>query len=153
MSRPLRRNKVKKIVLLIMFLLLGFNTICFAAISGSKSAPAPRMPAAQTAPAPAPASGYKPSAPANSYSDTAPKAALPQTSQPATGGFMRNMGMLGGGMLLGGLLGGMFGGNSGMFASLAGLVLNVILLVGIFMAGRYVWDRFKKSREENNRRN
>lgn len=148
---------MKKLSLLTFLLLFAVNTMCFAAVSGSKSAPAPasRPSTTQTAPASTPANGYKPSAPASSYSDTAPKAAIPQTpQQPASGGFMRNLGMLGGGMLLGSLFGGMFGfGNSGMFAMLAGLLFNVILIVGILMAGRFLWNKFKNSREETNRRN
>ncbi|MDR3564189.1 MAG: hypothetical protein P4N59_22520 [Negativicutes bacterium] len=152
---------MKKLLLLTFLLLFAFQAVSFAAISGSKSAPmpAPKAPVTQmapsAAPSTAPATGYKPSAPASSYSDTAPKSTLPQaTQQPASGGFMRNLGMIGGGMLLGGLLGNMFGNeSSGMLASLVGLLFNIILLVGIFLAGRYAWNKFKKSREETNRRN
>lgn len=145
---------MKKLLLLTFLLVFAFNAVCFAAPSSSRSAPAPKPSVTQTAPAAAPSSGYKPSAPASSYSNTAPKAAVSQPAQqPATGGFMRTLGMLGSGMLIGGLLGGMFGfGNSGMLASLVGILFNVIALAGIFMAGRYLWNRFKMSRTETNRR-
>ncbi len=151
---------MKKLLLFTFLFVFAFNAMCFAAVSGSKSAPRPAAPAAKpptTQTTPAPSTDYKPSAPANSYSNTAPAAttAMPQApQQPASGGFMRNLGMLGGGMLLGGLLGNMFGfGNSGMFATLAGLLFNVIVVVGIFMAGRFLWNRYKKGREQPNRRN
>lgn len=145
---------MKKLVLLTVLFVFAFQTLGFAAIGGSR----PRMSSPSrprtTQTAPAPSNNYKPSAPASSYSDKAPaaKPAAPQASQPATGGFMRNMGMFGGGMLLGSLLGGMFGfGHTGLFASLIGILFNIIFVAGIFMAGRYLWDRLK-SRDKRNHR-
>lgn len=146
---------MKKIVLLTLICLFSVNVVCFAAVSGSKSrtsSPSPKPPTTQTAPNSS--SGYKPSAPANSYSSQAPAAkqtAPAAAQQPASGGFMRNLAMFGGGMLVGSMLGGMFGfGNSGMFATLTGLLFNIILLAGVFMAGRYLWNKFKKSKEAKN---
>ena len=147
-------NKVKRLVLLTFVLVFAAHAIGFAAVGGSK----PRMSSpsrpSTTQTAPAPASSYKPSAPASSYTEKAPatKAASPQTAQPATGGFMRNLGMIGGGMLLGGMLSNMLGfGNSGMLSNIVGMLFNVMLLAGVFMAGRYAWDKFKN--RDRDRRN
>ncbi|BBB91988.1 MAG TPA: hypothetical protein PKA28_06070 [Methylomusa anaerophila] len=152
-------NNMKKLLVLTFLFAFAFNTVCFAAVGSSKprmSTPSRKPPATQQA---SPSNGgYQPSAPAGSYTDKAPaaKQSTPQTAQtpqqqPSSGGFLRNMGMFGGGMLLGGLLGGMLGfGNAGMFASLMGVLFNVLLVVGVFMAGRYLWDRFKRSREKAN---
>jgi len=138
---------MKKLSLLTLLLMFAFNVVCFAAVSGAKprmSSPAPKPPTTQTAPN----SNYKPSAPASSYSEKAPavKSTTPQTApQPATGGFMRTLGMIGGGMLLGGFLSSMFGfGATGMFANLIGILFNVVLLVGVFLAGRFLWQKYKK---------
>lgn len=147
---------MKKLLLLTFVFMFAFNTVSFAAVSGSKartSSPSTKPPTTQSSPTKDTTSGYKPSAPAQSYSEKAP-AAKPnsQTQQPAqsnTGGFWRNAGLLGGGMLLGSMLGGMFGfGNSGMFASIMGMLFNVMLLAGVFMAGRYLWNKFK-NRDKN----
>lgn len=51
---------------------------------------------------------------------------------------MRNFGMFGGGMLLGGLIGNLFG--TGMFANMLGMLVNIMLLAGIFMAIRIAWN-------------
>ncbi|WP_371371672.1 hypothetical protein [Sporomusa aerivorans] len=146
---------MKKLLLLTFMLMFAFNTVSFAAVSGSKSkmsAPSSKPPTTQTTPAKDTSSEYKPSAPAQSYSDKAPAAAAKPNSQtmqqPAqqsnTGGFLRNAGLFGGGMLLGSMLGGMFGfGNAGMFANIMGMLFNVLILAGIFMAGRFLWDKFK----------
>ncbi len=146
---------MKKLLLLTFVFMFAFNAVSFAAVSGSKpkmSSPSPKPPTTQSSPTKDTTSEYKPSAPAQSYSEKAPAAAAKPNSQtmqqPAqqsnTGGFLRNAGLFGGGMLLGSMLGGMFGfGNSGMFASIMGMLFNVILLAGVFMAGRYLWDKFK----------
>ncbi|MHC1761400.1 MAG: hypothetical protein AB9917_18170 [Negativicutes bacterium] len=149
---------MRKLLLFTFLLLLAFQSVSFAAASSSRGAPARSAPrVSQPAPAAAPAasgttSGYKPSAPANSYSDKAPATAVkPQqpAQQPSTGNsFLRSAAMFGGGMLLGSMLGNMFGfGSSGMFSQMIGLLFNVLLIGLIFMAGRYVWNRFRASRE------
>jgi predicted lipid-binding transport protein (Tim44 family) len=147
---------MKKLFILTFLFAFAFNAIGFAAVSSSKpkmSSPAPKAPSTQQA-APSTDSGYKPSAPSSSYSEKAPaaaaKSAQPNVQQPSSGGFMRNIALLGGGMMLGSMLGNMFGfGNSGMFAEIIGLLFNVMLFVGVFMAGRFLWDKYKKSQEEN----
>lgn len=148
---------MKKVLLFTFVFMFALNTVSFAAVSGSKSrtsSPSTKPPTTQSAPSKDTTNSYKPSAPAQSYDAKAPAAAKPNTAQqPAqqsnTGGFLRNAGLFGGGMLLGSMLGGMFGyGNSGMFATLMGMLFNVIILAGIFMAGRYLWDKFKN---RNNR--
>lgn len=153
---------MKKLSLLIFILVFAASAVGLAAPSSSKSMSAPKPPATQTAPkAPAPtqtapASEYKPSAPASSYSNTAPKPAqsIPQATQPSGGGFLRTIGMVGSGMLIGGLLGNMFGfGHSAMLTSLIGILFNILVLVGILMVGRYLWNRFKTGRAHADRRN
>jgi hypothetical protein len=150
---------MKKISVLTLIFMFAFSISCFAAVSGSKArTSSPSVPSstqkATTAPAAAPttpANEYKPSAPASSYSDKAPaaKAAASQTSpaqQSSSGGFMRNLGMIGGGMLLGGMLGSMFGGGAGsMLSNLIGIAVNLLMVVGIFMAGRYLWNKIRSS--------
>jgi hypothetical protein len=155
---------MKKLVLLTFVFMFVCNTVSFAAVSGSKpktSAPSSVKPPTtmQASPAKDTTSGYKPSAPAQSYSDKAPaaKSNSPTMQQPSaqqsnTGGFLRNAGLFGGGMLLGSMLGGMFGfGHSGMFASLLGMMFNVMLLAALFMAGRFLWDKFKNRNKEGYR--
>ncbi|KYZ78109.1 hypothetical protein AXX12_00755 [Anaerosporomusa subterranea] len=144
---------MKRLLLLTFIFVFAINAVGFAAVGGSKVRMSSPRPSTQQA-APPPASNYKPSAPASSYTEKAPaaKAATPQASQPATGGFMRNFGMFGGGMLLGSLLGNMFGfGHTGMFANMMGMLFNVLLLAAIFMAGRFVWNKMT-NRDRNDRR-
>ena len=154
---------MKKILLLTFLLLFAFQSLIFAAASSSKGSSAPRSSPSVSHPAsnapaatPGTTSGYKPSAPANSYNDKAPAATAktqqPQPQQQSTGSsFLRNLGMIGGGMLLGSMLGNMFGfGSSGMFSQIAGILVNVMILGLIFMLVRYLWNRFQASRAQNN---
>ncbi|HWR42444.1 hypothetical protein [Sporomusa sp.] len=147
---------MKKLLLLTFLFMFTIQSPGFAAVSGSKPrtfSPTPKPPTTQTAPAPT--SGYKPSSPANSYSQTAPaaKSANPSAvQQPASGGFMRGLGLFGGGMLLGSLLGGTLGfGSTGGFATLSGLFFNILIIGGIIMAGRFIWEKFKQRQRDNNR--
>lgn len=142
---------MKRLLLLTFVFVFAVNAVGFAAVGGSKvrmSAPRPTTKQA----APSTDSNYKPSAPASSYTEKAPaaKAATPQASQPTTSGFMRNFGMFGGGMLLGGLLGNMFG--TGMFGNMMGMLLNIFLLAAIFMAGRYIWNKLTSRDPRNDKR-
>ncbi len=151
---------MKKIFLLTFMFIFAFNAVSFAAVGGSKSrvsTPSSKPPTTQTSPSKSSSSEYKPSAPAQSYGEKAPATATKPNTQAAaqqqTGSsFLRNAGLFGGGMLLGSMLGGMFGfGNSGMFADIMGMLFNVMLLAGVFMAGRFLWDKFK-NRNNNTRR-
>lgn len=154
---------MKRLLVFTFLFVFAFQAIGLAAVGGSKKSfsPAPKPPTTQKAapstPAPDTSSGYKPSAPASSYSDKAPAAATKPgqatapVQQPSSGGFLRNMALLGGGMMLGSMLGSMFGFGAGsFFAEMIGMLFNVILLVGAFMGIRYLWNRFKKSKEEKN---
>lgn len=142
---------MKKLFLLTFMFIFAFNAVSFAAVGGSKSkvsTPSSKPATTQTAPSQNNSTNYKPSAPAQSYTEKAPAtAAKPNTqaAQQQTGNsFLRNAGMFAGGMFLGSMLGNMFGfGNSGMFADIIGMVFNVILLAGIFMAGRFLWNKFR----------
>ena len=151
---------MKRLLLLTMILVFAFHAVGFAAVSSSKpkAAPAPAKPPTTQQQAAPDAGGYKPSAPASSYSEKAPATAAkpnPQTmpqQQPATGSFMRNMALFGGGMLLGSLLGNMFGFGAGsFFAEMIGALFNILLLVGVFLGARYLWSRYKQRQAEKNR--
>lgn len=149
---------MKKLLLLTFVFMFAFQSMSFAAIGGSKGVSAPKSSphTTQSAPSTSPTSpnktsDYKPSAPANSYSDKAPAtAAKTQQAQQSTGSsFLRNVGLFGGGMLLGSMLGGMFGlGSSGIFSEIIGMFFNVMIIGLIFMAGRYAWNRFQESRKK-----
>lgn len=157
---------MKKIVAFTLILLLAFSSVSFAAVSGSKRSSSPSRPSTGTTsvtpstPKASPDSGYKPSAPSSSYSDKAPATqAKPGVTQPAPqqtnqGGFWRTAGLFGSGMLLGGMLSSMFGfGNMGFMANLLGMLFNVIALVAIFAAIRWVWNRFRnKDKDKDERR-
>ena len=148
---------MRKVLLLTFALVFALNATVFAAASSSKprtSSPAPRPSTSQPAPAQT-APGYTPSAPASGYSTQAPASKLPPTAaqQPSTGGFMRNFGMFGGGMLLGSMLGGLFGfGQAGMFANVMGMIFNVLLLAGAFIGIRYIWNRVRQNNRTDDRR-
>ena len=148
---------MKKLLVFTFLLLFAFQGVGLAAKSSSPartSSPAPKTSTTQKAPTTNAESGYKPSAPAASYSQTAPAAkSTPATvQQPSSGGFMRGLGMFGGGMLLGSMLGGSFGfGSSGMFATLAGLLFNIMLIGGVIAAGRYFWGKYKQRQQGNAR--
>lgn len=146
---------MKKVLLLTLVLVFALNGLCFAAKSSSKpSSPSRPSTSAPAATQNTPGSGYKPSAPASSYSDKAPAAkppAVPQAAaQQSTGsGWMRNVGMLAGGMVLGGMLSSMLGqGSSGMLANIMGLLVSLVPIIIIFMLGRFLWSRYKTKREQ-----
>lgn len=146
---------MKKLFIFTFLFIFAVQNIGFAAVSSSKTrrfSPAPQKPSiSQTAPS----SGYKPSAPADSYKQTAPtgKTTNPSTAQPpANNGFMRGLGLFGGGMLLGSLFGNSLGfGSSGLFASLIGLFFNILIIGGILMAGRFLWGKFRHRQQDNRR--
>jgi hypothetical protein len=152
----------QKILALTLVLVLAFGSVALAAKSSSKSfspsRPSTGSTVKPTTPQAAPDTGYKPTAPSSSYSNTAPAAQTkPGAAQPAPqqqqNSFWRSAGMFGGGMLMGSMLGSMFGfGNSGFMASLFGMLFNVLILAAIFMAGRWLWNRFK-DKDKDKRRN
>ena len=147
---------MKRILLLTFLLIFALNSLAFAAKSSSRpsspSRPSTSTPAAKTAPAQeTPNSGYKPSAPANSYSDKAPAVkppAPPQAAQSGGSSWLRNAGMIAGGMMLGGMLSSMFGhGSTGWLADILGILISLIPIVAIFMFGRFLWLRHKEKQQ------
>ena len=148
---------MKRILLLTFLLMFALNSFAVAAKSSSRpsspSRPSTSAPAAKTAPAQTtPNSGYKPSAPANTYSDKAPAVkppAPPQTAAQSGGSsWLRNAGMIAGGMMLGGMLSNMFGhGSSGWLADILGILISVIPIIAIFMLGRFLWLRHKEKKQ------
>lgn len=154
---------MKKIIAFTAVLLLVFSSFCFAAVSssGSKSS-APRSSTSTTSPAvrqtsPATSdSQYKPSAPSGSYSDKAPSTAqtkpgtTPANNSSGSGGFWRNAGLFGGGMLMGGFLSHMLGfGQMGAMSSIFGLLFNILILAAVVIGIRYVWSRFRGRDKRN----
>lgn len=140
---------MKKVLLITFVLIFALNGLCFAAKSSS-SRPASRPSSPTTT---APAGGYKPSAPANTYTDKAPlnrAAATTQAPQQSTGSsWMRNVGMLAGGMMLGGMLSSMLGhGSTGMLADIMGLLISLVPILILVMLGRFLWIRYKSKPEK-----
>jgi uncharacterized membrane protein len=156
---------MKKVMALTVAFMLLFSSFCLAAVSSSKSRPASRpststSSSVNTAPqtkqaAPSDASGYKPTAPANSYSDKAPSSqAKPgtQTNQSPSnsGGFWRSAGMFGAGMLAGSFLSNMFGfGNMGAMSSIFGVLINILLIMAVIMAVRFIWNKLRGRDKRN----
>jgi len=161
---------MRKIVILILTLIFLMSTVCFAAVSSSGSRSSSSSSKSSFS---APSGGsssikstspsnnggtYKPSAPANSFGDKAPASQTSGTqfnnqTQSSTGGFWRNASMIGGGFLAGSLLGNMFGfgNNMGMggMSSLFGMLINILIIGGIVMLGRNLWDKYKNKDKDN----
>lgn len=148
--------RICKIFALVMICFFSVYAVGDAARGGSRikapSAPKTTQKAPVTKTDPSKDSGYKSSAPANSYSDKAPaanktpnsavnNAAAGQPSSPF-GGFMRNVGMFAGGMMLGSLLGSMFGMN-GFMTDVMGLLVNVLIFGAVIILAKVLWDKFR----------
>lgn len=149
---------MKKIVLFTVLFIFSCNIISFAAVSGSKArraTPPSKPPTTQSTSAASPSNNdYKPSTPAKNLNEKAPetKQSTTQTvnQQSSTGGFLRNMGMFGSGMLLGGMLSSMFGfGSTGMFAQLADMLITMLMFAGLLFVGRTLWNKLKNNKNTN----
>lgn len=136
------------------------------AVGGAKSSPKAEAPKAAEPAAGTSKSvsgngeGYKPSKDAKSLEKNAPasnaaaaksNAAGNTQSSSRWGSVMRNIGLLAGGMMLGHLLSSMFGMGGGMLGDILGLVFNVVMLVVVVMALKWLWNRFRgrKNEEQN----
>ena len=103
---------------------------------------------------------YAPSKNANQLEKNAPaansKASAANTANTAKSGTgwgntLRNIGLLAGGMMLGGLLASLLGGmGSGLLADILGVLVNVAIAVAAFMVLRWLWNRFRSRKEEEN---
>lgn len=103
---------------------------------------------------------YAPSKNANQLEKNAPtanskanaaNAATPAKSSTGWGNTLRNIGLLAGGMMLGGLLASLLGGmGSGLLADILGVLVNVAIAVVAFMVLRWLWNRFRSRKEEEN---
>lgn len=154
---------MKKILAFTLIFVLAFGSVSFAAVGSSRTksstsrpSTSTSMPSSNTTKQAAPDTGYKPSAPANSYSDKAPssqvKPGTPNSQQQTTGGFWRNAGMFGGGMLMGSMLSSMFGfGSMGAMSSIFGVIFNILILAGIIMGIRFLWNKFRANNNNNRR--
>lgn len=155
---------MKRIIALTLMLIMLASTVCFAAVSssGSKSSSSSGSKSSTSAPssssktAPASSGEYKPSAPASSFSDKAPAKQLApgvQSNTPAQSSgssFWRNASLFGGGMLAGSMLGNLFGSgyNMGGGSSLFGMLFNLLLIGGVVMGIRYLWDKYKNKNRD-----
>lgn len=155
---------MKKIFAILLIVAFALQGTAFAAVGGAKSSrPATTSKPAVTRETPPPLnksttekqSEYKPSAPASSYQEQAPaaKSATGQTNTATTnsntGGFLRNAGLFGGGMLLGGLLGNMFGYSSPMLSSIGDLLSMVLIGGALFLGGRYLMNKVRNNKTTN----
>jgi hypothetical protein len=161
---------MRKIIILTFTLILLISTVCFAAVSSSGSrsssssskssfsAPSPSSSSVKSASPGNTGGTYKPSAPANSFGDKAPAQQTPSVQsnnqmQSSTSGFWRNARMIGGGFLAGSLLGNIFGfGNHmgmGVMSSFFGMLINILIIGGIVMLGRNLWDKYRNKDKDN----
>ena len=144
---------------LTLMLMMFVSTVCFAAVSssGSKSSGTRSSTSAPSSSQTAPSGTYKSTAPANSYSNTAPAKqttpSAPAVQPQSTGSsFWRNASMIGGGMLAGSLLGNMFGsGNMGGLSPIFGMLINLLMIGGVVMGIRYLWNKYKNKDKDKNR--
>ena len=148
---------MKKIMALTLMLVMFVSTVGFAAVSGSGSKSSSRTSTStKSSSQTAPSGTYKSTAPANSYSNTTPaKQTTPsvqQNTQPQSS-FWRNASMIGGGMLAGSLLGNMFGSGNmgGMGSSIFGMLINLLMIGGVVMGIRYLWNKYKNKDKDKNR--
>lgn len=89
----------------------------------------------------------------NSKASTASSAANTQSSS-RWGNALRNIGLFAGGMMIGSLLshalGGLFGGMTGMMADILGVIANIVMLAVVFMAIRWLWNKFRGKKNATN---
>ena len=148
---------MKRILVLMLAGLFMMNAVSFAAVGGSKvkSSGSSISSTQKSSSSSSVKDDYKPSASANSYKDKAPDATAKSNTNAGmgqsntSGGFMRNLGMLAGGMMLGGLLSNMFGlGGSGFFDLFFGVLANVVLFGGMIMLISFIWRKIKEKRNK-----
>ncbi|EKU71114.1 hypothetical protein [Selenomonas sp. F0473] len=105
--------------------------------------------------------GYAPSKSADRLDKNAPNAASakpgaaagaanPGRGATGWGNALRSIGFLAGGMLLGSMLASMFGLGSGFLADLLGVFANIALLFVALTVVRWIWNRFRGRKEEEN---
>lgn len=144
---------MKRILVLMIISLFMMNSVSFAAIGGSKiKLSSPKISSSQKSfSTKSEKSDYKPSASANSYKDKAPEASAKSNINTGvgqnsnTGSFMRNLGMIAGGMMFGSMLSHMFGlGGSGFFDLFFGVLANVVLFGGTIMIINFIWRKIRR---------
>lgn len=101
---------------------------------------------------------YQPSKDAKSLDKNAPgtnasaaKAGAANTAQSGSrwGSALRNIGLLAGGMMLGSMLASMFG-MGGILGDIMGVLANVVLLFVAIMAIKWIWNKIRGGRREEN---
>jgi len=78
--------------------------------------------------------------------------AVNQTGSRTGGNFLRNFGMLAGGMMLGSMLANMFG--MGMLSNIFGMLFNFVFLMliigALFVVGRFLWRKIRYDQGNHN---
>ena len=145
------------------------NSMAYAAKGGAKvgggaksapkaSAPKASTPSSNSKSVSGNGEGYKPSKNAKDLDKTAPAAnskgnAVPNNNTQSGsrwGSVMRNIGLLAGGMMLGHLLSQMFGMGGGLLGDILGLVMNVIMFLAVIMILKWLWNKFRSRKSEQN---
>jgi len=111
------------------------------------AAAGPGPPAGPSTPSPTP-----PTAPNAASAKPGAAAGTANAARSGTGwgNALRSIGFLAGGMLLGSMLASMFGLGSGFLADILGVLANVALVFIAVMAIRWIWNRFRGRKEEEN---
>lgn len=151
--------KLKKLAAILLV-----TTFCFAAApavtpvspvwaKGAAVRAVPKAPPAVTKPATgagtatkqAPQQNTKANTQTNTQQRAAGNTAAGQAaSQSRFGNTLRNIGFLAGGMFLGSMLAGLLGwGSMGIFSTILGLLMNVIIFMVIIAAVRWLWRKIR----------
>lgn len=134
---------MKRILTLVLVTMLILSSLADAAVS--KPTMRPSAPKSGTVLSPA-----KPAAPAAGYGDKgAGSQAKPerQEKSEAVDSYWHHVGWLGGSMVLGIALSNMFGfGHVGFIGPLLGIIINLLMLVVLFLAVRFVWQKVNQPR-------
>lgn len=128
--------------------------------SAPKAAPKAAAPSANSGSKSVSGNGgsYQPSKDAKSLDKNAPaanasaaKSGAASSAQSGSrwGSALRNIGLLAGGMMLGSMLASMFG-MGGMLGDIMGVLANVVLLFVAIMAIKWIWNKVRGGRREEN---
>lgn len=139
---------MKKLLALVLICMFTINLVSFEAMAKTKS-----FKRSFSKPSQQSTIKYKPIQRNDQVKATKkPVQQPPANSQPKSN-FLRNIGLLAGGMMLGGLLASFFGGSP-FLANIFGMLFNVILLMlvlWIFLAAiGFLWRKIRGKQQQNN---
>lgn len=132
---------MKKFLVLALVCMFTINLVAFEAVGKSRSIKRSfSKPAQQSTVKPAPTQQTNQTKTVKKQPTTQQ---TPANTQPKSN-FLRNAGMLAGGMLLGGMLASLFGGSE-MLANLFGMIFNLVFLAlvlgALFVIARFLWRK------------